>query len=292
MDDAPSDPSQAIYNAIMRPASPSDQDSSEQTYRASSLSHLGSFMAKLLHDAHKLQSVNAELERTKEQLRVAEAKLASLEQPKSPLGTQLKRTKKKLRKAEAKIAATEEGFFCEKAKSEEAEKALSCEKEERYELATENTWLKVLVSNYRDLYYGAETLRFEAENNLQAVDSRANTLEAELEKKDNALRQKDEEMQKKIRWYGELLSSHEEKVQETVPIHNLLSQYIFTGVRRGLIPRKFHRQDVLQEFNRLRDIQEEVGGLYAVILEELVRDHCRISVSTGSHDSCLKCFFT
>ncbi|KAK3496339.1 hypothetical protein B0T13DRAFT_488985 [Neurospora crassa] len=158
------------------PPSQPGQHNAEKEFHSFSLPYLGDFMAKLLHDAYKFQSLNIEFERTKQLLGEAEEKLASLEEPKSSLRRQLNRTKQQLCKAEAKTATTE--------------KALRIEQEKNEQLEAHNTfllhkWAANLNGGMFMLDHGDEAM-----NELRRLESHANDLEVELKRKNDAFGEK------------------------------------------------------------------------------------------------------
>ncbi|KAK1775509.1 hypothetical protein QBC45DRAFT_383151 [Copromyces sp. CBS 386.78] len=228
MDKIPADLSLPISDAVTQPPlelpllpSQSDTDDVEKDFHSSSLPHLGDFIARLLDDAHKLQSLNAEFERTKQQLREAEEKLASFEEPKSSLSTQLSKTKQQLRKAEAKIASTE--------------KALRMEKDRNKDLEAHSKFL--LQKWHGDQGYAMSMLdkRDEVRSKLRILENHANYLVTDLKRKSDALEQKDEAFQMKIHGYKALYRRLGVEVEESGAIIHQLTRYIFSAVQESLI---------------------------------------------------------
>ncbi|KAK3948891.1 hypothetical protein QBC32DRAFT_267893 [Pseudoneurospora amorphoporcata] len=220
MDKTPADLSLPISDAVTRPQlelpllpSQSELDDVEKDFHSSSLPRLGDFMARLLDDAHKLQSLNAEFERTKQQLREAEEKLASFEEPKSSLSTQLNKTKQQLRKAEAKIASTEKAKFLLQQRHGDQGYAMS-------------------MLGQRD---EAMEQRDEARGKLRILENHANYLDTELKRKSDALEQKDEAFQMKIHGYKALYRRLGDEVKECGAIIHQLTRYIFSAVQESLI---------------------------------------------------------
>lgn len=294
MEENPADPSRAATNpTIESPLLPSQpfHNGAKNGFQSSSLPHLGDFITKLIEDAYKLQSANAELERTKQLLREAEDKLASSEESKSHLSTELDRTKQQLREAEdnLKLASSEEfksplSTQLDRTKQQLrwAQNALKKEQKKNEKLEADNMWLNASLSNHQDLLDGTESLRIKAENKLRAVESRATILEADMRKKNDALEQKDEEVQLKIHGYKGRLGRLGSRFRKTWPIIRLLAASNFRGVEDGLIPRIFNNHDVLEEGLVLAEITREMDGEFAEFFREFRRDLCQTRASAGS----------
>ncbi|KHE82522.1 hypothetical protein GE21DRAFT_1310333 [Neurospora crassa] len=218
MEENPADPSRAATKLTTEsPLLPSQpfHNGTQNDFQSSSLPHLGDFITKLIEDAYKLQSANAELERTKQLLREAEDKLASSEESKSHLSTEIDRTKQQLRRAE---------------------NALKREQKMTERLEADNASLKANLRHYQDFLNGTdESLCIRAKNKLRAVESRTTILEAVIRKKNEALEQKDEEMQFRIHSYRDYLRKIEGQFRKTWSIIRLLAASNFCGVKDGLI---------------------------------------------------------
>lgn len=114
-------------------------------------------------------------------------------------------------------------------------------------LEADNVSLKASLRNHQDLLNDTESLRIRAENKLRAVESRTTILEAVLRKKNEALEQKDEEMQFKIHSYRDRLRKIEGHFRKTWSVIRLLAASNFCGVKDGLISGIFNNHDVLEE---------------------------------------------
>ncbi|ESA41895.1 hypothetical protein NCU06163 [Neurospora crassa OR74A] len=254
MEENSADPSRAATKLTTQsPLLPSRpfHNGTENGFQSSSLPHLGDFITKLIEDAYKLQSANAELERTKQLLREAEDKLASSEESKSHLSTEIDRTKQQLR---------------------QAENALKREQKMTERLEADNMSLKASLRNHQDLLNGTESLRIRAENTLRAVESRTTILEAVIRKKNEALEQKDEEMQFRIHSYRDYLRKIEGQFRKTWSIIRLLAASNFCGVKDGLISGIFNNHDVLEEGLILAEITREMDGEFVEFVREFRRD--------------------